>query len=96
MGRSPVQGGIAFQEIAGSRSQMKTVAVVELRVLAADPDEHAGEQTDEPDRQKHQVVAQPAGLDRTAPVAGHIDGLGRQVDQAVDGDHVEDPLEPAQ
>ncbi len=64
--------------------------------LAADPDEDAGEQTDEPDREKHQVIAQPAGLDRTARVAKHIDSLRRQVDETVDGDHVEGPLEPAQ
>ncbi len=60
--------------------------------LSADPDEHAQEQADEPDGQKHQVIAQAAGLDRAAPVAGRIHGLGRQVDQAVDGDHVEDPV----
>ena len=94
IGRSPVQG--EFREVSRVQICGSTHAASHDRVLAADPGEHADEQTDQPDRQKHQVVAQAAGLDRPAPVAADINGLGRQVDETVDGDHVEHPVVPAQ
>ena len=40
---------------------------------SADPGEDAGEQPDQGDGQEHQVIPQLAGLDRPAPVAGHVD-----------------------
>src|ERR1700679_361251 len=73
MGRAPIPNGFPVIRLRDSGSMAE---------LSADPDEHAQEQADEPDGQKHQVIAQTAGLKRPAPVAGHIHGLGSQVDQA--------------
>src|SRR5262249_7647303 len=47
-------------------------------------------------RQKHQIVPQPPGLNRPAPVPRNIDALGEEIDQSVHGDHVKESLQPAQ
>ena len=101
MARSPIPRGVAIIP-AADREDDRTCDRHPARLDRATSRQPLiqaktpGEQPDQGDGQEHQVVAQPAGLDRPAPVAGDVDGLADQVDQAVDGDPVEEALEPAQ
>ena len=69
---TPIKG-TSHREVR-SRLSLMTWGQSHLRT-SPDPNKHAGEQADQAAGQEYQVVAQPAGLDRAAPIADDVDRL---------------------